>query len=513
MILTMLGTIDMRSFMGIDDRPFAKSTIFSQKPSSEGRLPVDRAIPGIEAFVSELEAALMCQWDRITFEKTEPSFPIIPLLGNGIELHLPPSGQFARHWKSAALSISNSEAWGRYEYVEIEDEPGTPLQTHNFDPVLAAKILEEATLSPTLWVTSPGFISLQIDVESSDPAFVHYWYPLTYALEAATYSQASLNSCHTGKPDELELNASKVKHRGEINSALLKLRECLSLHLGSTIPREVPDFQRDELETGLFSILRCTVDDPWEVALKVATAHNEYTALTPIRSDPYTTYLGWTAACIVVRHRDGESEEDAKAVYNARLSILIYNLYFFYERYLSVLFAQYVYLDNTFLPRSVLNSQRRFGEAILYLADLRRASQYGSDRRFFDAWIKISDLDNLRKKTADGLQQILNNLEERQKRQIAHWARWFGYLTFMIGLSSILGWVNSLESYFTTSTGKVAPPEVFTMIYGTSLGIYLLVVYGVVLAIFGILYFALLLVHIRKPPIALPIKIARWFKW
>lgn len=487
MILTLIGIIDMQAFIGTDDTPFDGSSLFSRaaikergvhSPAGGAKVDIPRR-PGAESlFKEEFHSAFGCDWLDVGLRRAESIFSHTHPLGDGIEIAFPDDSPFVEGIKETALGIMSDPQLGVYKYILLEDDRSLPLRKQHFDLGNVRGLLLSATMTLKFIVRSPGCIVMQIDIESGDPNFVLAWYPICYAIENTTYRKANyevefddpvhdpdLESTDPTKRKEAERNRDdrreealdaafeRVPHGEQVNIALGKFRTALANYLPETVPRKGAK-KSDEVETGFYCLVRCSQDENWQEALKAVTAHNEYVISEPIRSDPYATYVGWTASCVVCDASEGFGDE--RVVADAVIAITVYNIFYFYETYLQNLLAEHVFSQDSKVSRYDLTRQRRFGDAVHFLGDLRRVSQYGSDRRFFDKWIEISGLDKLKQKTAEGLKQILGNLEDRHRKRTSDVAKLLGLFTFVIGFSSVLSWITSFQNYFraTIDTAK-----------------------------------------------------------
>lgn len=497
MKLTMLGVADMQAFIGIDDEPFQKSLALSgRKPKIWQFLKlVSRA-----RFISQVEASLRVRWSEIEIRSGTHDFAQIPLLGDGIELKLPRHCPLVEIIRATAIDAVAAGCWGTYDYAELDDGENKPVRRIDLDSERCIELLKATSLTLTLLMLAPGFILVQFDIEvaeTSEPPenggptnFMHYWNAIAYCVELATYSKETFLECYEGEGDPV-VAMEAIPTAGLFDDALVAFIKVLADHLRAEVPREVLPYQTDALEAGFYSVFRCSDDEDCVEALKTVAWQNEHSALSKVKADSYVAYLGWSGAFFA--SPSNMVGRDRKAMYNIRQCMMVYNIYFFYERYLGALLTNQVFKTNALLTPKKLAAQRRFGDAIHYLADLRRGSQYGSDRRFYDAWIEIAGLDALRSKTEAGLAQIITRLEDRHKQVTAWYVQSFAIITSIIGLSSILGWVTGLQSYFKEAADiHYSVPAIFVDVFATDNGRPLLAIYGI---------FALLIGAINLPPV------------
>ena len=383
-----------------------------------------------------------------------------------------------------------------WKYIALARTETADAREIIFDNETVLTYLEAAAIAVSFWVIAPGCIEVIIEIEHPDSGFRYHWYPISFLIEFATYSLPSVSSCHLIKGRELEAALNDIPLAGDINRRLGRLREAFVRYMKPALERRMPSHQVDELETGLYPILRADYEEDVTEILRTATSQNEYVALTYVPADGWDSYVGWSAACIVSK-RNGEGVlEDEKPFYNAKLCTLVYTMFFFYERHLGYILSTYVFDETKHLSRARLSRQRAFGDAINYFGDLRTASQYGSDRRFYEAYIAVTDLDRLKKKTEDGLGQILLRLEERRKALAATWAKWLAFVTGLIGFSSILGWITSLQSYFKSAADKDTIIEkIFPEVWSTRSGLWLVTIYGFFFATMAVALVFILLRH------------------
>jgi hypothetical protein len=358
MILSLIGAVDLRGFIGIDELPFKTSPVFSAILSGKGTA-LNTPDSGAQEFLGKIGSALGCDWQHLVVMKESVPFPIFPLFGDAVAFRIPKNGVLVKSLRETACALIQSGEWGIYTYIDIkpleeenvEDESVKARGRIPFDPSRCVSILNNSEMSMELWVSSPGLITLQIDIDSSDPDFVTYWYPCVSAIETSTYHLESLEDQYLedqydGNNDQAAALA-QVPHAGSFNRSMRDFRVALCDHLRPQTRLEYPARQIDELETGLYSVLRLSSTENCRVAIKSATAHNENTQLSKIESDPYTTFVGWTAACITVKLDDkadgliGDSDE--KAIYNLRL----FTIYSSFTNVILELYLLSTYLDKT----------------------------------------------------------------------------------------------------------------------------------------------------------------------
>lgn len=499
MILSLIGAIDLRGFIGVDGRPFRRSSIFSQLLSDITVIPSSINIKTSRSFVSAIEDSLKCNWSKMQIGKAHVPFPLFPLFGDSLVFRTPKTGLLVNNLRETASDLTRSGKWGTYKYIEIDSERALHKRI-DFDKERCLTILNNADISIEFWVSSPGIIITQIDLESSDPDFVIYWYPCFSAIEFSTYHINSLTDLYEGAESDQLPDLTKIRHAGSFNECMKSFRIALCDHLKPIVRLEYPDRQIDELETGFYSVLRISTEENRQSAIDTATALNEYNPLIQIHSDPYTTYMGWAAACIVTAttsdsEGDGScsrksGQEDEKAIYDLKLCMFVYNIFFFYDRALGHILSEYVFSHSEAFPSRILSIHRTIGNSVQYLGDLRRASQYGSDRKLFEEWIKISNLDYLRAKTSELTTLIVSRMEEKNNRRTQQFLTWIGIISFVLGLSSIAVWITALQSYVDFSGRKLSPSDVLNFLESTTPGHWLLLAYGLVVTLLLVLFLA-----------------------
>ncbi len=501
MILSLIGAIDLRGFIGVDGRPFRRSSIFSQILSDITVTSSSINLKTSRSFVSAIEDSLNCNWSNMQIGKAPVPFPLFPLFGDSLVFRIPKAGLLVNNLRETANDLILSGKWGTYKYIEIDTEK-TPHNRIDFDKERCLTILNNADISIEFLVSSPGVIITKVDLESSDPDFVIYWYPCFSAIEFSTYHINSLKDLYEGMESDQLPDLTKIRHAGTFNECMKRFRIALCDHLKPIVRLEYPDRQIDELETGFYSVLRISTEEKWQSAIDTATALNEYNPLIQIHSDPYTTYMGWAAACIVTTttsysEGDGgcsgkswQEELDEKAIYDLELCMLVYNIFFFYDRSLGHILSEYVFSHSKAFSSRILSIHRKIGDSVQYLGDLRRASQYGSDRKLFEEWIRISNLDYLRSKTSDLTKLIVSRMEEKNNRRTQRFLTWIGIVSFVLGLSSIAVWISALQTYLDFSEKKLSLYEVLKSLESTGPGRWLVFVYGAVVLCIVVAFFA-----------------------
>jgi hypothetical protein len=198
MNLTLLGVLDLRAFIGIDNLALEAAPRFKELTVTGDSWTCPTGAAG--RFVNEVEPALGTNWKDVDFQVDKVAFPLRPVFGGGVKLRAPSGSTLVEHLRRMAIDVlRRGDEWGAWNYIDLARTEQVDATRITFDRDTVLAYVKAATIAMSFWIIPPGYIEVIIEIEHPADDFRYYWYSITYLIEFSTYSVRSAEDCLFGK--------------------------------------------------------------------------------------------------------------------------------------------------------------------------------------------------------------------------------------------------------------------------------------------------------------------------